>query len=183
MRVKLTDIFLLFLKAGCMIFGGGIVILPILEEEAVKKRGWVTSQELVEYYAVSQVIPGINIPDVSMFIGYKLRGKSGAIAAGLGIVLIPFVIMVSIAAFLNAIINNQFVQSAFWGLEIGTIIIVINALKMVWKNSIKDKFTLLLFSAILLISVFTNLSPFWIVLTAVFLGVGKGFLLKESEPE
>lgn len=181
MRVKLKDIFILFLKASCMIFGGGIVILPILEEEVVKKRGWVTKEELVEYYAVSQVIPGINIPDVSMFIGYKLRGKSGAAVAGLGIILIPFLLMVSLAAFLNSIVHNQFVKSAFWGLEIGTIIIIINAVKSIWNKSIVDRFTLLLFILTLSVSVFTNLSPVWIVFAAVIFGIIKGFSVTERE--
>lgn len=183
MRVKLKDIFFLFLKVSCMIFGGGIVILPLLEQEAVKKRGWVTKEELVEYYAVSQVIPGINIPDVAMFIGYKLRGKSGAVAACLGLVIFPFIIMLSLALFLNAIIHNGFVKSAFWGLELGTIIILINAVRMIWKNSIVDRFTFLFFILILLVSVFTDLSPFWIVLTAVIFGIIKGFLTKESVVE
>lgn len=180
MKVKLLDIFWLFVKIGSLIFGGGVVILPLLEKEAVHKRNWITSEELVEFYAISQVIPGINIPDVSMFIGYKLRKKSGALVAGLGVILVPFILIVSLSAFLSAISHNEFVKSAFWGVEIGTIIILINAVRTIWLRSIVDKFTLGLFLVIFMLTVFTNLSPVWIVLFTLILGVAKGFLVKDE---
>lgn len=180
MKVKLIDIFLLFAKIGCMIFGGGVVILPLLEAEAVKKRGWVTSEELVEYYAISQVIPGINIPDVSMFVGYKLRGKSGAVIAGLGIILVPFLLIVSFSALINLISQNSFVKSAFWGVEIGSIIIIINAVRTIWNSSIVDKFSFIFFIIVFSATAFTKLSPVWIVFATLFLGILKGVLTKES---
>lgn len=181
MKVSLLDIFLLFLKIGGLLFGGGgVIVLPLLEEEAVKKRGWLTSEELIEYYAISQVIPGLNIPDVSMFIGYKLRGKLGAAIAGLGIVIIPFFLIVSLAVFLNIILQNQFVKSAFWGVETGIIIILINAIRTIWKSSIVDRFSLIFFAGVFSIIVFTKLSPAWIVFIALLFGVAKGFLAKEG---
>lgn len=180
MKVRLFDIFWLFLKLGSVIFGGGIVILPLLETEAVKKRGWLTSEELVEFYAISQAIPGINIPDVSMFIGYKLRCKSGAIAAGLGIVFVPFILIVSLSAFLSLISQNTFLKSAFWGIEIGTIIILISAIRTIWEKSIVDRFTLFFFSIIFLIMAFTKLSPVWIVCIALIFGIIRGFLIEEN---
>lgn len=181
MKVRLIDIFLLFLKVGCLIFGGGTVIIPLLESEVVKQRGWITSEELVEFYAVSQVIPGINIPDVSMFIGYKLRGKSGAIVAGIGIILVPFILIISLATFLNTIIQNGFVQSAFWGVEVGTIMIIINAVRTIWDKSIIDKFSFFFFAIVLFVIIFTNLSPVWIVFVALLLGIVKGNLMKKDE--
>lgn len=181
MKVKLTDIFLLFLKAGSMIFGGGVVIIPLLEAEAVKKRNWITSEELIEYYAISQLIPGLNIPDVSMFIGYKLRGKSGAIAAGLGIVTVPFILILIFSAFISMISNFSFVKAAIWGVSIGTIVILLSAVKTIWKNSIPDKFTLLLFIVVFILTAFSNLSPVWFVFVSLALGIIKGYISKEEE--
>lgn len=181
MKVRLIDIFLLFLKVGSMIFGGGIVIIPLLEAEAVKKRGWITSEELIEFYAISQLIPGINIPDVSMFIGYKLRGKSGALVAGLGVVLIPFLLILMFSAFLNMVTNFSLIKSAIWGVSIGTIVILLSAVKTIWKNSIPDKFTLLLFLFIFILTAFTNLSPVWFIFIALALGIAKGYITKEGE--
>lgn len=181
MQVRLIDIFLLFLKLGGMIFGGGIVILPLLEEEAVKKRGWITSEELVEFYAISQLIPGINIPDVSMFIGYKLRGKSGAIAAGLGVIIIPILLILILSFFLNTLAHLSIIKSALWGISIGTIVILSSAAKTMWKASIIDKFTPCLFTFIFFAIILNLLSPVIVIFISLILGVIKGFLIKDYE--
>lgn len=162
-----------------MIFGGGVVIIPLLEAEAVQKKGWLTSEELVEYYAISQVIPGINIPDVAMFIGYKLRGKTGATVAGLGIIFVPFILIVSVAAFLNIISGLGIVQGALWGIGIGTVVVIITTVKSIWAHSIVDKFTLFFFIFILGLSM-ANISPVWIVVFALSLGVLKGIMDKKE---
>lgn len=180
MKIKLFDIFLLFFKVGYKIFGGGVVIIPLLEAEAVKKKNWITMEELVEYYSISQVIPGINIANVSMFIGHKLRGKAGAIAAGLGVIFVPFILITTIAFALDKISQNIFVKSALWGISIGTVIVILTTVKSIWKHSIVDKFTLFLFILIFAISL-GNFSPALIVLFAIILGVTKGFLLKNEE--
>lgn len=180
MKVRLIDIFWLFLKVGSMIFGGGIVIIPLLEAEAVKKRGWITSEELIEFYAISQLIPGINIPDVSMFIGYKLRGKSGALVAGIGVVLIPFLLILIFSMFFNMVTNFSLIKSAIWGVSIGTIVILLSAVKTIWKNSIPDKFTLVLFLIIFILTAFTNVSPVWFVFIALLFGTIKGYITKEG---
>jgi len=182
MKVSLLEIFLTFLKIGGMIFGGGVVIVPLLEAEAVKKRGWVTYDELVEFYAISQVIPGINIPNVVMFIGHKLRGKPGALVSGLAVITVPFVLIVSLAAFLNVISHFSLVKGALWGVGVGTVVIIFITAKSIWKNSIVDKFTFFFFLLILGICL-TNLSQVWIVFLALFLGVIKGFFLKEQSEE
>lgn len=179
MQVKLIDIFLVFVKVGSLLFGGGWVILPLLEKEAVKKRNWISTEELYEFFAISQAIPGINVPDLSMFIGYKLRGKSGALVAGTSVLLTPFISIILLLTFLNEVSQNSFVKSTLWGIQIGSIVILIIALKTIWKNSIVDRFNIFLFSVVFIVITFTNLSPAWIVLVALFLGIVRGFLIKE----
>lgn len=179
-KVKLSEIFLVFLKVGCMIFGGGIVILPLLQAEAVEKRGWLSAEELVEYYAISQLIPGINAPDVSMFVGYKLRGKSGAIAAGMGVICIPFLLIVCIAFALDTLIHIGIVRSILWGIEIGTIVILTTAIRTMWDKSIIDKFTFCFFAVVFGLIAFTEVSPVWIIFVALLMGFLKGYITKEK---
>ncbi|MBP7211886.1 chromate transporter [bacterium] len=182
-RVSLLEIFLLFVKVGSMIFGGGIVILPLLQSEAVEKRHWLTDEELVEFYSISQLIPGINAPDVSMFIGYKLRGKRGAITAGFGVITVPFLIIICIATALDFVIHIPLVKSALWGVEIGTIVILSNAIRIMWSKSITDIFTFIFFAIVFYITAFTQISPVWVVFTALALGVIKGFFDKSKVRE
>ena len=182
MKIKLIDIFLLFLNVGYKIFGGGVVIIPLLEAEAVKKKNWLTMEELVEYYSISQVIPGINIANVSMFIGHKLRGKAGAVVAGFGIILVPFLLITSIAVALDIIAQNTFVKSALWGISIGTVIVILTTVQSIWKHSIVNKFSFILFILIFAVSL-NNFSPALIVFFALILGTIKGFLMKTKEKD
>ena len=58
-RVSLAEIFFAFLYSGLILLGGGYIILPILQSELVEKRNWLTADELMDYYAVSQSLPGL----------------------------------------------------------------------------------------------------------------------------
>ena len=73
------DLFLTFAQIGVCTFGGGYAMLPILQREVVEKRGWATEDELMDYYAIGQCTPGVIAVNTSTFIGYRLRGVSGAI--------------------------------------------------------------------------------------------------------
>ena len=53
--------------------GWEVVILPVMQSELVEKRGWITEEELVEFYALSQSLPGIIAINTSIFVGYKIR--------------------------------------------------------------------------------------------------------------
>ena len=73
-KIRLVNIFLTFLKVGIILLGGGYVILPILQSEIVEKKNWLTSEELIDYYAISQSLPGLIAINISIFVGYKVRG-------------------------------------------------------------------------------------------------------------
>ena len=95
------DLFLTFAKVGVCTFGGGYAMLPILQREVVEKKGWVTEEEVTDYFAIGQCTPGIIAVNTSVFIGYRQRGVPGGIAAALGVVFPSFVVITIIAAFLT----------------------------------------------------------------------------------
>ena len=69
MKISLLKLYLIFLKIGAILLGGGYVILPILMNEFVEKRNLVSKDELVDYFALSQSLPGIIAANISMFVG------------------------------------------------------------------------------------------------------------------
>jgi len=73
----LWELFSVMFKVGLCTFGGGIAMLPILELELVEKRGWTTSEELLDWFAIGQSTPGIIAVNVSTFTGYKKLGVIG----------------------------------------------------------------------------------------------------------
>ena len=72
-QISIFKLFLLFTKVGAILLGGGYVILPILMNEFVEKRNLIKHDDLIDYFALSQSLPGIIAANISMFIGYKLR--------------------------------------------------------------------------------------------------------------
>ena len=80
--MELLSIFWTFVKVGALTFGGGYAMLPILQREIVEKKNWLPLEEIMDYYAMGQCLPGIIMLNTSVFIGRKRKGVAGGIAAG-----------------------------------------------------------------------------------------------------
>jgi chromate transporter len=88
-KASLLKLFLIFLKVGSILFGGGYVLIAYLDSELVNKFGWLTRRELLDAIAVGQFTPG-PVLSTATFIGYQIMGVWGAIVATLGIFLPSF---------------------------------------------------------------------------------------------
>lgn len=168
---SIKDIFLAFLKVGVILLGGGYVILPILQSEVVEKRNWITEDELVEYYAISQSLPGLIAINISIFIGYKLRGKFGALSAVAGLTFSAFWAIVCLSSILAAMTNNTYIKGALWGVEIAVLVLIISAVREMWSKAVKDKSGIIFYVIALSIMLFTKISPAYIIISSIFAGI------------
>ena len=168
--LKLFDIFLIFAKIGAILLGGGYVILPILCSEFVDKRKLIKYDDLVSFFAISQSLPGIVAANISMLIGYKLRGKFGAVTAMFGIIFVPFWTIVCLGFVLSKIINNTYVQGVFWGVGIAVIALITLTIREMWQNSNRNIFFYLIFIAALIALTVFKLSPVQVILIFAILG-------------
>ena len=114
----LLTLYTLFFRMGAVTFGGGYAMLPILRREIIQNRGWMDEETIMDYYALSQGLPGIIAINVSVFIGYKRRGVPGAVASALGMVSPCIIIISIIAAFLSNFQDNVYVQHALAGISV-----------------------------------------------------------------
>lgn len=167
---KLLNLYWIFLKMGAVCFGGGYAMLPILERELVLKRGWVTKEEIIDYYALGQCTPGVIAVNTSTFVGNKLAGNFGGIIATLGFITPSIVIITIIGTLLENFAHIEIVQNAFSGIRICVCVLIINATVNLWKTAITDKFGLVMFVIVLVFSSFLNISPIFFVLGSGFLG-------------
>ncbi len=159
----LLELYWAYLKIGCVNFGGGYAMLPLLERELVNKRGWTTMEELRDYFAIGQCTPGLIALNVSTFIGQKRKGVAGAVAAMLGFLTAPIAIILVIAAFLRNFAELEVVQHAFAGIRVCVCVLIVQAVLRLWKSSVVDVFTMVLYAVILAlsaVSTFTSLLPF-----------------------
>lgn len=155
----LLDLYWTFVKIGCVTFGGGYAMLPILERELADKRGWTTLDDLRDYFSIGQCTPGIISLNVSTFIGQKRRGIAGAIAASVGFLTGPIIIILIIAAFLTNFAQIEAVQHAFAGIRVCVCVLIVQAVLRLWKKSVIDSFTLALYIIIFVLNAFSGYLP------------------------
>ena len=155
----LLDLYGTFVKIGCVTFGGGYAMLPILERELVTKRNWTTMDDLRDYFSIGQCTPGIIALNVSTFIGEKRHGVIGALAATVGFLSGPIVIILIIAAFLQNFAQLEIIQHAFAGIRVCVCVLIVQAVLRLWKSSIVDAFTLILYFIVFLLNAFSGLLP------------------------
>ena len=168
---ELIELFLAFARIGGLTFGGGYAMLPMLQREVVENKKWATEAELMDYYAVGQCIPGVIAVNTAVFVGNKVRGLLGAIAASLGVISPSIVIIVAIAAFIQSFSELPIVQNAFAGIRVGVCVLILSAVLKLFKKAIIDKFTFGLFSVVFALSVFTDISPILFVIMAALAGI------------
>lgn len=114
---KFVELFFSFLKIGLFTFGGGYAMIPIIENEVVRRRGWVEERDFFDLLTLAQSAPGPISLNASVFVGYKMYGYRGAVAALLGVALPSFVILLTIAIFFSQIRKNPIVDAAFKGMR------------------------------------------------------------------
>ncbi len=143
MRNIYLQLFLTFLKIGAFTFGGGWVMISIIEREVVNKHKWISREDFLDLLAVAQSLPGILAVNFAVAIGDKLRGSRGRLCAALGTIIPSFTIILLIAIFLTpeTIKNNETISKIFMGMRpavvallIAPVITTARAAKINWKT-------------------------------------------------
>ena len=116
-KATLGQIFVSFAKVGAVLFGGGYAMLPLLEREVVNRRGWCRFEEMADYYAMSQLVPGVVAINTAMLIGHHLRGFWGTVAATLGVVFAPFFVILAYAVAFDQMAGSKLLADAMSGLR------------------------------------------------------------------
>lgn len=166
------EAFSLFFKIGAFTIGGGYAMIPLIENEVVKKKKWISQDDFIDLLAIAQSSPGILAVNIAIFIGYRLRGIKGSIITTLGTVLPSFVIILSIALFFHSFKDNAVIERIFKGIRPAVVALIAaptfsmaKSAKITWTNVWIPVVSALLIWLL-------NFSPIWIIISA---GLG-GFL-------
>lgn len=175
-KVPLWQLFITFSKCGALTFGGGYAMLPILEREVATKRGWSTTEEMLNYYAIAQCTPGAIAVNVATFVGYTKRGVLGAIVATLGLVFPSYVIITLLASVLKMFQDNIYVVKAFSGIRIAVCALMFSAVISLAKKAVSNIPTGIVAVLSLILELFLGVSPFIVVLGAAACGIAAFFI-------
>jgi len=134
---ELWNLFLTFFKIGAFTFGGGYAMIPLIQQEAVEKRKWITEEDILEIVAIAESTPGPIAINAATFVGYRTCGVLGAAMATFGVVLPSFCIILVISYVLREFQQIQAVQYAFNGIRAGVLALLVKALWTMYKKSPK----------------------------------------------
>ena len=170
---ELIELLLVFLKLGAFTIGGGIAMIPVLQNEMVEKKKWFTKDEFVDLVAVCQSLPGIVAINMATYVGYKKKGTIGSMVATFGIVTPSFVFILLIATFLsNMGTDNPYINGLMAGFRAAALGLVIVAVIQLAPNVIKNKWSALAaISAFVLIAVL-NVNTAYVILLFLLIGIG-----------
>lgn len=131
---ELLKIFYSFFKIGLFTFGGGFAMIPLIEREVIERRGWIAKDDFVDMLVLAQSAPGPIALNTAVFVGYKLRGFAGAMAAVLGVVIPSFSVILLVAIFFANIRYNPVVDAAFKGMRPAVVALIVAPLMGIVKG-------------------------------------------------
>ena len=176
----LWQLFLVFFRTGAFTFGGGYAMLPILEREFVTERGWITSEDMLNYVAIGQSTPGLIAVNMATFIGYRRCGFWGSLVATLGIITPAIIIITIIAAFISNFSEYVYVQKALAGINVAVAVILVSAVWDLGKKSVTDMIGLALAFIAFFAVVAFDVNSIWLILFALVVGISvKGGIFKK----
>lgn len=161
--------FSIFFKIGAFTIGGGYAMVPLIENEIVTKRNWITQDEFMDLLAISQSAPGILAVNIAIFIGYKLRGIRGSLVSALGTILPSFLIILTIALFFSNYKNNEMVEHIFKGIRPAVVALIAAPTFTMAKSAHINRYTIWIPVVSALLIWLLGFSPIWIIVSA---GVG-----------
>ena len=148
----LLILYTLFFRMGAVTFGGGYAMLPILRREIIQNHGWMDEEAIMDYYALSQGLPGIIAVNTATFVGRGQAGIAGGAVATLGLVFPSLVIIMVIAAFLQNFMHLEFVVHAFNGVRAGVVALIASSVIKLFKNAVIDWPTRIIYAVVLVLA-------------------------------
>lgn len=176
-KIKLVQIFFIFLKMGFTAFGPAIV--KESKQNIVKQLKWIDEKEFFEGLALAQLIPGATFVSLTIYIGYRLKGLLGGIVSFIGFILPSFSIIVVLSWLYFKYQSMEFVNILFKGLGVVVVAIILNAVWDMAKAITNNVRSIIIAVTAFVISVFYN-NIFLLLLISAFMGI---ILIRKSSSD
>ena len=167
---QFVELYLAFLKIGAFTFGGGLAMMPIMQRELIEKRGWLTDEELIDYFAIGQSTPGIIAVNVATFVGYKRLGVLGGIIGTLGVVTPSWVIIMILAGAISSVDKYPVAQKALKGINVAVAALLTSVIVKFSKKTIKSVWNAVLMLTAFVLIYFFKVQSVWIIIASLVIG-------------
>ncbi|MBS7266251.1 MAG: chromate transporter [Spirochaetia bacterium] len=167
---QFLELYFAFVKIGAFTFGGGLAMMPIMQRELIEKRGWVSEEELIDYFAIGQSTPGIIAVNVATFVGYKKLGWLGGIIGTLGVVTPSWVIIMLLAGAISSVDKYPLAQRALRGINVAVAALLTSVIVKFTKKTIKNFWNALFMLLAFALIYFFKVQSVWIILSSLIIG-------------
>jgi chromate transporter len=138
MTPTFAEAFRVWLRIGCLSFGGPAGQIALMHKELVDQRKWIADQEFLRALSFCMFLPGPEAMQLATYVGWRLHGLKGGLTAGILFVL-PGALVILLLSLLYATLGNQpFVAAMFWGVKAAVLAIVMEALLRITKKALKS---------------------------------------------
>lgn len=165
------EIFWTFFKFGALTFGGGYAMIGVMQEELVKKKYWLTEDEMSELISISETTPGPFAINAATFIGYKKAKFIGSLLATLGVILPSLIFIIIISLSLETFQKITIIQNALNGIKAGAVVLILLATYSLARN-VKWKWRNIFIAVIaFVVAFFTTVQVVFIMLASVLISI------------
>ena len=132
----LLRIFVAFVRVGAVAFGGAYAAIPLVEQEVVTNAGFMTYPEFVDLLALDEITPGPILINSATFVGMKLAGIPGAVAATLGCILVPCIVAITLLFLFRKYKDTTLVQSIVLTLKCMALALIASTMIKLGMNAV-----------------------------------------------
>jgi len=172
---SLTALFLVFLKIGAILFGGGYVLVALIRSNLVAGLGWISERQLLDAIAMGQVTPG-PLSTTATFIGYLLGGIPGAAIATIAIFLPAFFFVAISGPLVPRLRQSPLAGAVLDGVNVAALALIAVVSWQLFRSAVVDGTTLVLAALSLFLLIVYRVNSVWLVAGGALIGVGSTFL-------
>jgi chromate transporter len=172
---SLTALFLVFLKIGAILFGGGYVLVALIRSNLVTHLGWISERQLLDAIAMGQVTPG-PLSTTATFIGYLLGGLPGAAVATVAIFLPAFFFVAISGPLVPRLRQSPVAGAVLDGVNVAALALIAVVTWQLFRSAVVDWTTLVLAALSFLLLIRYRVNSVWLVLGGAMIGVGTTWL-------
>ncbi|MDL2224870.1 chromate transporter [Eubacteriales bacterium OttesenSCG-928-M02] len=181
---ELFSLFWTTFKIGAVTFGGGYVIIPMLQREFVQKYHYIEESDILDIVAISQSLPGVISINACIMVGYRAGGVRGALMTSLGVTLPSLITISIISYFYLEFAANIYVAAALRGIRAGVVALMIHSVINLAKPIMKEWVNWIFFLGTFVLSFQFSIHAILLIVTAGLLGIVlKATVFKEKGGE
>lgn len=165
------QLFYTFAFIGSLAFGGGYVMIPLIDSQVVEKLAWLTSTEFADVVAIAEMTPGPIAINTATYVGFKMGGPLGSVIATIGVVVPSFIIVMILAKLVARFSNSPYLQSALGGIRPVVVGLIASAAWTFGAKTLLDLKSWILAGVMLLALAKTKINPILLIVASFAIGV------------